>query len=113
MQAQHSLTYQFSDLVALLRAHMTFVHDTGLFIPTDQSFQLGEVIRVTVTLPETPSPIEFTGEIVWITPKSTHDSSQIAGVGIQLNGENNEVIQNKIKSLLSQLPNEYVETYTM
>lgn len=104
------LTYQFPDIKSLRKAYMPFVHDGGIFIPTEEQFHLGEFINLTVTLPNTEESFTFLGEIIWITPKT---STRIPGVGVQCNDEKGEAFNAVVQNLLGDIFDDEGESDTM
>jgi len=112
MTAARSVDFVFSDIKALQRAYMPFVLDGGIFIPTQKSFELGEEIIANITLPDDGEKISFTGEVIWITPKSAQGVIQQAGIGVQFTGKNAEVFRKKIKQLIESAA-QTTETDTM
>ena len=80
---------------------MSFVYNGGIFIPTELSFHLGDFTTVSVTLPEQEQTFVFSGEIIWITPKSIHDNFHRPGVGVQCGGDEGAALTKAIRSLLA------------
>src|SRR3990167_3613833 len=68
---EQQITHHFTNIQALNNAYMPFVRDGGIFIPTENEFHLGNLVSATITLPENQQTFVFTGEVIWITPKST------------------------------------------
>lgn len=107
------LTYQFPDLIALKRAYMPFVRDGGIFIPTDKLFQLGGLVKVTVTLPEENKQIfTFVGEVIWITPKSS-SNLQHAGIGVQCNEDEGVAFRKAVQQLIAGVKETSGQSETM
>lgn len=100
MPDEVQLSHQFTDLHQLENAMMPFVHDGGVFIPTDTLFHLGDYVRVTLTLPETNHTFSFSGEVIWITPKS---STHTAGIGVQCNSDEGEAFRKAARELLQDI----------
>ncbi len=77
-------------------SYMPFIIDGGLFIPTSDSFLLGENIIVDLQLPGQQESTEVEAKVVWITPKNA--IYQIfQGVGVQLTGTKAKSIHEQIK----------------
>ena len=78
-----SLSKTFKDKDDVHLAYMPFVEYGGMFIETEDSYSLGDTVNASITLPDNPDPVSFSGVVIWITPKvsSSHDKP---GVGIQL-----------------------------
>lgn len=95
---EKTLQYTFSDLISLKRAFMPFVVEGGIFIPTQNVYQLGDLIKVTLTLPESKYDYAFTGEVIWITPKTNNHP----GVGITCNGDEGRAFKQAVKEAISE-----------
>lgn len=100
------LTHHFPDVETLKKAWMSFVHDGGIFIPTDQVFHLGDEVDVTLTLPQNPKIFSFTAEVIWMTPRSAH---QTAGVGVHSHAVASEAFQVAAKNIINALSAEQRE----
>lgn len=101
MTTENELTLQhtFPDLPSLKRAFMPFVVEGGIFIPTQNNYQLGDFIQATITLPESKHDYIFTGEVIWISSKSNSHT----GVGITCNGDEGRALRKAITEMLSEL----------
>ncbi len=95
-----TLQHAFSDLQSLKRAFMPFVVNGGIFIPTQNSYQLGDFVKAIITLPETNHDYTFTGEVIWISPKSSNNHS---GIGITCSGEEGHAFKKATMEMLSDL----------
>ncbi|HLB55746.1 MAG TPA: PilZ domain-containing protein [Coxiellaceae bacterium] len=95
------LTHHFTTVNALKEAFMPFVQDSGIFIPTDATFHLGDKIKVTVTLPENKQTFMLEGEVIWITPQSMHVPNHHPGIGVQCSTDEGEAFRNAVQQLLS------------
>ena len=94
------LQHAFSDLQSLKSAFMSFVIKSGIFIPTNNDYQLGDFVKAVITLPETKHDYTFTGEVIWISPKSSHNHP---GIGITCSGEEGHAFKKATMELLSDL----------
>jgi type IV pilus assembly protein PilZ len=94
-----TLKYLIENQIELNFSYMPFIKGGGLFVPTNEKFQLGDKILLDLILPgySEANPIE--GIVVWITPENSQ-YSVYAGVGIQLIGTNATSMQEFIKSNL-------------
>lgn len=97
---EKTIQHTFSDLLSLKRAFMPFVVEGGIFIPTQNDYQLGELIKATITLPESKHDYTFTGEIIWISPKSFQNHT---GIGITCNGDEGHAFEKAVIEALSEL----------
>jgi type IV pilus assembly protein PilZ len=105
-----SLTLQ--DKVTLYKMYMPFVTHGGLFIPTTQEHNLGELVPVTLSFAFYPETISFVGKVIWVTPPNAH-GERLQGVGLQFSGDEDEDLQLLIEKLLGELLNSDEVTYTL
>ena len=79
---QGILSLTIKDRALLYAAYMPFVHNGGLFVPTNKQFELGEKVFILLALMDEPEKMPINGTIVWITPKGAQGNRQ-AGIGVQ------------------------------
>ena len=94
-----TLDYILKNQLELNLSYMPFIKDGGLFIPTSQTFNLGEKVLVNLQLPGQKETHLIEGKVVWITP--TNALYQIfPGIGVQFTGENASSLHEQIKANL-------------
>ena len=98
--AKRMLSVHLKDKNALHAAYMSFVENGGLFIPSLDSYALGEEVFVLLTLLDEPEKMPIAGRIVWITPKGAV-GNRTPGIGIQFNGQDGGRLRNRIETLLA------------
>ena len=103
---EQQITHRFTDITALNNAFMSFVRDGGIFIPTETDFHLGDFVFATITLPEKEQTFVFTGEVIWVTPKSIHSNIHLPGIGIQCTGDEGSAFLKTVQSLLADVKEE-------
>ena len=93
------LQYAIKDPVELNLSYMPFIYDGGLFIPTFDSYLLGDKILVDVQLPGKVDNLRIEGKVVWITPaEALHHV--LPGIGIQFIGANPSTVRSQIEAHL-------------
>ncbi len=97
--AEDVLTYTLGDPIELNLSYMPFVKNGGLFIPTQQSFALGDTVLIDLQLPAQKDAIRIEGKVIWITPKNALHQV-VPGIGVQFIGSNNQIIRKQIETLL-------------
>ena len=96
---EHILRYAFPDLQSLKSAYMSFVIEGGIFIASKEDYQLGDFLKVSLTLPESNHEYSFSGDVIWISPKThTHP-----GVGITCSGDEGEAFKKAILALIGDI----------
>lgn len=92
-----SIEYVIQNQIELNFSYMPFIKDGGLFIPTNEEFQLGDAVTVELKLPGHPETHQITGKVVWITPQNS--LYQIfSGIGIQFVGDTAKTIHDLIRA---------------
>ena len=76
--------------------------DGAVFIAPEATFHLEDRVTLTLTLPDNQQTFAFTGEVIWITPKSVQ--TQPAGIGVQCAGPEGESFQKAVQALLTNMP---------
>ena len=74
------LSLSIKDKSSLYASYMPFLENGGIFIPSEQTFELGEEVFMLVNLVDDNEKIPLSGKIVWITPKGAQNN-KTAGVG--------------------------------
>lgn len=106
------LECKFIDEKMLYRAFMPFIKGGGLFIQTGKSYDLGQDLTLSIMLPDEEDAYLVDGKVVWLTPKAAQGGKPV-GVGVQLTGENGEIVANKIETILAGLLQSHQQTDTL
>ena len=94
------LSLSIKDKSALYAAYMPFLENGGVFVPSEQVFELGEEVFMLVNLVDDDEKIPLSGRVVWITPKGAQNN-KTAGVGVQFNSLDKGATKDKIEKLLA------------
>lgn len=94
------LTYTINDPLELNLSYMPFINDGGLFIPSMQTYMLGDRILVDLALPGKKDLLRIEGKVIWITPRNALHHV-LPGIGIQFTGTNAKTTKTLIESHLS------------
>jgi type IV pilus assembly protein PilZ len=97
--ANEAISYVIRDPVELNLSYMPFIKDGGLFIPSFQTYALGDSVAVDLQLPSKKDSLRIEGKVVWITPNNALHHV-LAGIGIQFVGENAAAIRGQIEAQL-------------
>jgi len=93
------IQYEIHTQQELNLSYMPFIVEGGLFIPTTDTFRLGEHIIVDLKMPGQTEVQQVEGKVIWITPKNAlYEVYQ--GIGIQLIGDNAKAMHEQIKTNL-------------
>lgn len=99
-----------TDRGALQAAFMTFVEGGGLFVPTNQSYTLGDSVFLLFGLMDESERWPVPAKVVWITAAG---GSSVAGIGVQFTGDSAGKIRRAIEDQLGGLINSERATNTM
>ena len=88
--------YEIKDPLELNLAYMPFIIGGGIFVPSFESYVLGELITVNLVLPAKIDTILIEGKIIWITPNNALHHV-LPGIGIQFIGNNAQTNKSKIE----------------
>ncbi len=105
------LSLAIHDKAVLQAAHMPFIRNGGLFVPTADAYALGDEVFVLLTLPGNANRIPLAGKVVWITPPGC-EGQRVAGIGIQFN-EPDHPLKAVVEDWLGDAPPAERETYTL
>lgn len=89
-----------TDRYRLHNIYMPFLKGGGLFFATEKHFDLGDEVKIILSLIDEPDKINLDGKVVWITPRHSEGGST-AGIGLQLLGDNANHVCSKIENVLA------------
>ncbi len=93
------LSYKINDPIEFNLSYIPFINEGGLFIPTQETFLLNEIVQVDLKLLAKKESIKIDGKVIWITPQNSL-YHVIAGIGIQFINENAKNIRTELEKLL-------------
>lgn len=90
--SQQMLSVAIADAAMLHAAAMPFILGGGLFLPTTESYRLGDEVFVLLRLPGEDAATPVAGKVVWVTPKGARRGCP-AGIGLQLQEADDDLRQ--------------------
>lgn len=96
----NSINVKYKSREAVYESYMQMIKGGGLFIPTHRTYELGQEVKMLVTLMDDHKQIPIVGRIVWVTPTGAQ-AALTAGVGIQFRGENAAEVNKIILSYIA------------
>ena len=105
------LAVAIDDVGVLRAAHMPYIKNGGLFIPTTGRYRLGDEILVLLRLFDDTSRIPVAGKVVWITPAGAVGGKP-QGIGVQF-GEHDEIIRQRLDACLAEGADIPGQTYAL
>ncbi|RFA29975.1 pilus assembly protein PilZ [Alkalilimnicola ehrlichii] len=109
---QGILSLTIKDKNALYAAYMSFVRNGGLFVPTANTYKLGDEVFILLSLMDEPEKIPVVGRIVWITPKGAQ-GNRTPGIGLQFTDKDGGPARTKIETYLAGSLESERPTHTM
>ena len=98
---------------ALYAAYMPFLKGGGIFVPTNQSYELGEQVFMLLSLMDDLQRIAVQGKVVWITPYGV-PGKRTQGIGVQFtNDETGASARAQIEQILGKTLASSRVTHTM
>jgi type IV pilus assembly protein PilZ len=107
--AERTLQYVINNPLELNLSYMPFITNGGIFIPTSEKFELGDLVTVDLLLAIKNANVRISGKIVWITPGSALHHV-LPGIGVQFVGATAAVVRSEIETSLA--PSMEVGGYT-
>jgi type IV pilus assembly protein PilZ len=99
MSDNEVIKYVIRDPLECNLSYMPFINDGGLFIPTMNTYSLGDNVLVDLTLPGKTEALRIEGKVVWMTPKNALHHV-LPGIGVQFTGANSKVVRAQIEAHL-------------
>jgi type IV pilus assembly protein PilZ len=109
---QGILSLSIKDKNALYAAYMPFIRNGGIFVPTTNSYSLGDEVFILLNLMEESEKIPVVGRVVWMTPRGAQ-GNRTAGVGLQFTEKDGGPARNKIETYLAGALESDRPTHTM
>lgn len=109
---QGILSLTIKDKHALYAAYMPYVRNGGLFVPTTNSYRLGDEVFMLLSLMEESEKLPIVGKVIWITPRGAQ-GNRTAGVGLQFSDKDGAPARNKIETYLAGALESERPTHTM
>lgn len=107
------LSLSIKEKSALFAAYMPYLKGGGIFIPTSQTYHLGDEVFMLLSLVDDPNKLPVAGKVVWITPPGSHGNKP-QGIGVQFGiDEGGNAARVKIENLLAGFPQTGRSTHTM
>jgi type IV pilus assembly protein PilZ len=106
------LTLTIKDTSALYLAYMPFVRNGGLFIPTNNTYNLGDEVFMLLNLMDEEDKLPVAGQVIWMTPRGAQ-GKRTTGIGVQFSDQDNGQTQKKIDNYLAGALGSDKPTHTM
>ena len=93
------ITVFLRDKTALHANYMPFIRGGGLYAMTDQDYNLGDTVILSVKIEALAKKFAIPGRVVWKSPQQ----SQGQGVGVQFSGRTKDNVRMALESILGEL----------
>ena len=98
----NSLSMALADKQSLHANYMPFIKDGGIFVPTNERFELHDEVILQLRLIEEGKKLLIPGRVVWISSGMGQRGTS-PGVGLQFTGEHRNRIRQFIEDVLGEL----------
>lgn len=109
---RNMLTLHITSEDDLYKSFLPFLKYGGLFIPTNNTYKLGEEVFLLLTLLKESDKTPVAGKVVWINPKGAQ-GGRPPGIGVHFNEMDKGVTRDKIEKALANLLKSEKTTHTM
>lgn len=99
---QGILKLDFQDRATLYMSYMPFIRGGGLFIPTNDEYEMGDEVFLMVTLPDAPAPKGVAGKVVWLSPQGVANP-RTQGIGVQISTQDHGALNREIEAILAPI----------
>ncbi|MSR09776.1 MAG: pilus assembly protein PilZ [Gammaproteobacteria bacterium] len=106
------LTLTIRDKSALYLAYMPFIRNGGLFIPTSNSYRIGDEVFMLLNMMGEDEKIPVAGRVIWVTHTGAQ-GKRTAGIGVQFGAQDGGATQKKIENYLAGVLGGGKPTHTM
>ena len=76
------LSLTIKNKAVLYSAYMPYLHNGGLFVPTNKAYSVGDEVFMLLSLMDEGEKIPIAGKVVWVTPRGAQ-GNRTAGIGVQ------------------------------
>jgi len=104
------VSLNITDRGALQAAYMTFVDGGGVFVPTNQTYNLGDTVFLLFGLMDDAERWPVPGKVVWVTAAG---GNSLAGIGVQFTGDKAGEVRRAVEDQLGGLIGSDRATNTM
>jgi type IV pilus assembly protein PilZ len=109
---QGILSLTIKDKSALYAAYIPYVKNGGLFVPTNNTYHLGDEVFILLNLMEETEKLPVVGKVIWVTPKGAQ-GNRTAGIGLQFADKDGGPARTKIETYLAGALQSDRPTHTM
>lgn len=99
MADEQVIQYVIKDAIECNLSYMPFINEGGFFIPTMNTYALGDRVVLDLLLPGKTENLRIEGKVVWITPRNALHHV-LPGIGIQFVGANTKSVRAQIEAQL-------------
>ncbi|MCU4674771.1 PilZ domain-containing protein [Catenovulum sp. 2E275] len=104
-------TLEFSKKNLLYKAYMSFMKEGGLFVATNDEYEIGQTVTLKVLLPEEQQYTFIAGKVVWINSTASHNNTP-PGIGVAFVDDQHNLKQ-RIETQLGTLLGSTEPTHTL
>ena len=95
----------------LYLSYMPFLKNGGLFVRTNENYDIGTQVELDITLPDSLESSKVTGTVCWHTPPGSQNGTPV-GIGVSFEDDPDK-IRHQIEKVIGRLLNSSDPTLTM
>ncbi|MDO4640304.1 MAG: PilZ domain-containing protein [Neisseria sp.] len=107
------MSLQLKDKALLYNSYMPFLEFGGVFVPSEDTFKLGDEVLLSIELGENGDRKFLRTQVAWINPART-SANRPKGIGLAFNSDEVSIaVRNSIESTLGNVLRSERPTYTL
>ncbi|EGZ43940.1 MULTISPECIES: PilZ domain-containing protein [Neisseria] len=107
------MSVQLKDKAVLYSSYMPFLEFGGVFVPSEDTFKLGDEVLLAIELGEDGDKKFLRTKVAWINPSRT-SANRPKGIGLAFDSDEISIaVRNKIENMLGNVLRSERPTYTL
>ena len=107
------LSLAIKERSALYSAYMPFLKNSGIFVPTNKQYKVGDEIYLILSLMDEPNKYPIAGKVAWITPAGANNNKS-QGIGVHFpDDESGYRVKKSIEDMLGSALNSTRANHTI
>ncbi len=100
MQDKQHFDIHLKDKREIYSSFMPFIKEGGIFIRSDQKFELGDEVSITLKIMQQAEIFNIAAKVVWLTPKLAQGNLP-QGIGVQFLGADARRTRDQLENYLA------------
>ncbi len=100
MDELKQLIYKINDVETLAKAYIPFIQTGGIFIETEDLYNLGDQLNLSLQLPDQNEVVNVPVKVAWISFHNDRNTLDRAGIGVSLMGDQAPALVKRIEKII-------------